>query len=461
MKSLNPALKPFWKTKADIKILKGGRSSSKTWDCCGFLIFLSSTYSMKICCVRQFQNRIADSVYTNLVIQINRFGLESEFDVQKNKIIHLETGSEFVFYGIQRNINEIKGLEGIDILYIEEAQDLSKAQWEIISPTIRKENAEIWMLYNPHLVSDFVEMEFKHDPDNGVIVRHINYDENPFLSNTMKRKIQRHKDADYEDYEHIYLGQAKMDDDSVVIKRSWINAAIDAHKKLELDDAKHGATIGGFDVADSGNDLCSYVFRVGIVAFACEHWKGKEDELLKSATRVYNKAVLLDADVNYDSIGVGAGVGPKFDELNTQRRESGIDGNIGYNKFVAGAKVVNPDSYYIDAEKEKVTNKDYFANLKAQAWWLVADRFRNTYNAVINGEQFDIDKMIAIDGDIENLENLITELSTPRRHFDNAGRVKVESKEDLAKRDVASPNDADAFIMAYAPVQQGFVPFAF
>jgi len=59
--------------------------------------------------------------------------------------------------------------------------------------------------------------------------------------------------------------------------------------------------------------------------------------------------------------------------------------------------------------------------------------------------------MISISSDCEHLDALIDELSTPRRDFDNRGKVKVESKKDLGKRDVASPNKADAFIMAFAP----------
>jgi phage terminase large subunit len=96
-------------------------------------------------------------------------------------------------------------------------------------------------------------------------------------------------------------------------------------------------------------------------------------------------------------------------------------------------------------------NKDFFANIKAQAWWLVADRLRNTYNAVRNGQKFPDDEMIFIDGSMPNLDQLMDELSTPLRDYDLAQRVKVESKKDLAKRGIASPNIGDAFIMAFLP----------
>ena len=173
--------------------------------------------------------------------------------------------------------------------------------------------------------------------------------------------------------------------------------------------------------------------------------------MLKSCTRVYRKAVEFGAEINYDSIGVGALAGGKFKELNEDNEDHGRKGDIGFTKFIAGAKVINPEGYYVKAGKEKITNAEFFCNLKAQAWWLLADRFRNTYNAIVNGEKFELEDLISISSDMPGLANLVMELSTPRRDFAKDGRVKVESKEDLAKRDVKSPNDADAFVMAYAP----------
>ena len=101
-------------------------------------------------------------------------------------------------------------------------------------------------------------------------------------------------------------------------------------------------------------------------------------------------------------------------------------------------------------------NKDQFSNIKAQAWWLTADRFRNTYNAIRNGQKFRDDELISISSALPHIDQLIDELSTPKRDFDQNGRVKVESKKDLAKTNrpggpVASPNLADAFVMCFAP----------
>ncbi len=439
--TLNPVLKSFWKTKADIKVLKGGRASSKTWDIAGVAISLASTYTLKFLCMRQFQTKIQESVYAILIIQIERFGLTDEFDIQKSAIVHKVTGSSFHFYGIHRNIAEIKGFEGADICWIEEGEGLTKSQWEIIEPTLRKEGAEAWISFNPKFVNDFVIKNFKHDPDNGIIVRHINYDENPFISDTMRRKIERLKIQDIEDYEHIYLGIPLTDDDKAIIKRSWIEAAINAHEKLGIEVS--GSHRIGYDIADDGDDKCATVEVYGILATYTDEWKAQEDELNKSATKVFRMAQKNNALVNYDSIGVGASTGSTFNELNKNSQLK-----VKHNKFNAGAKVENPERLYDSISKIK--NKDMFSNLKAQTWWRVASRFKATYNAVTKGEKFNPDEIISISKDIPKLEQLKEELSAPHKHYDESGKVKVESKKDLRKREVPSPNIADAFIMAYA-----------
>ena len=440
--TLNPVLRPFWTKPARNRVLYGGRASSKSWDAAGFATFLADRYKLRVLCVRQFQNRISESVYALLKIQIERFGLSGRFDIQRDKIYSTRTGSEFMFYGLWRSIDEIKSLESIDILWIEEAHNLTEEQWKVLEPTIRKAGSQVWVIFNPKLATDFAYKRFVVNPPPDTIVRKINYDENPFLSATMLRIIDAARAEDAEEFDHVYGGEPKQDDDGVIIKRSWILAAIDAHKALGF--KAEGRKRTGFDIADSGQDKCATVYAHGSVALTADMWKAAEDELLKSCTRVYHAARELGSDVTYDSIGVGASAGAKFGEINVA-----LPGALPlkYSKFNAGAAVWKPEAVYSQGTK----NKDMFSNIKAQAWWLLADRFRNTYNAIRKGEKYPIDQMISLSSDLPHLNLLIDELSTPLRDYDANGRVKVESKKDLAKRQVPSPNLADAMVMAYAP----------
>ena len=448
--SLNPALRDFWLTPARNRILFGGRASSKSWDAAGFSIFLATKVKIRVLCARQFQNKIAESVYTLLKIQIERFGLQAEFTITDTSIRHNRTGSEFLFYGLWRHIDEIKSLEGIDILWLEEAHNLTAEQWEILEPTIRKEGSQVWILFNPRLVTDFVWKRFVVNTPPDTIKRQINYPENPFLSDTMLRIIAAKQAEDEEDFRHIYLGQPREDDDAVVIKRSWVMAALGACAKLGIEKGP-GRRIG-FDVADSGDDQNALCLMEGIEAASLDEWKGGEDELLKSAGRVHKAAREAGAVIDYDSIGVGAFAGAHFAALNEE-----FGARLEYHRFNASDGVINPEARVDTDDPKSPVNKDYYANLKAQTWWDVARRFRNTFNAVTKGMAYHAEDLISVSPDCPHVDRLIDELSTPRRDFDNAGRVKVESKKDLGKRKIASPNLADAFVMANAPREKAAV----
>ena len=439
--TLNPALRDFWTVPARNRVLYGGRSSSKSWDAAGMAVAMAQMCRLRFLCTRQFQNKIEESVYTLLKIQIERFGLRDQFTILNNKIIHNITGSEFLFYGLWRNIDEIKSLESVDIHWAEEAHLMSEDQWKIIDPTVRKEGSQHWIIFNPRLISDFVWKRFVVNPPPDTIVRKINYDENPFLSDTMLKVIAAAKEEDYDDYRHVYLGEPLSDDERVIIKRSWILAALDAHKTLGIKPS--GLKRIGYDIADDGNDKNATVSAYGLLALNVQEWQGQPDDLMNSCKRVHLNARQMQAKIYYDNIGVGAFAGSKFKELNQDARA-----RIAFEGFGAGDKIHEPDDEY----QHGIKNRDFFSNLKAQAWWQVADRFRNTYAAVHHGQQFREDELIAINSGCEHLERLIDELSTPRRDFDKHGKVKVESKDDLKKRDVESPNLADAFIMAYSPL---------
>ena len=449
----NPALKPFWKTKridgkpVRIRVLYGGRASSKSWDAAIRAVGIAHNYdNRKFLCVRQFQNKIEESVYTLLKQVIDLMGLKQNFKITNNKIEHIYTGSEFVFYGLWRHIDEIKSLEGVNYCWIEEAHNLTPNQWKILEPTVREQYSEFWVIFNPQISSDFVYQRFVVNPPQNSLVRKINYTENPNLSSTILQVIQAANDEDYDEYQHIYLGEPLEDDDSVIIKRSWINAAVDAHLKLKFEPT--GSRRVGFDIADDGGDRCVNVLAHGSVCLGLEWWKANEDELLKSCRRTYQNAKEWNAEITYDSTGVGASAGAKFEELNDSREDKKTTSPIYHQKFKAGGEILNPEREY----KYKIKNKDMFCNLKAQSWWHVADRLRNTWDAVTNGTIYEPADLISISSEIKDLEKLKTELSTPKKDYDNTDKIKVESKKDLLKREVPSPDLADAFIMAFAPV---------
>ena len=441
--SLNPKLKSFWMTRTlpdgtpvTMRTLHGGRASSKSHDAAGMAIARANHHKEVFLCTRMYQNKIEDSVYTLLVDKISYFGLRNNFKITANSIEHVSNGSAFKFYGIARNIEEIKSFEGATVWWNEESQNLTKKMFTTIRPTImRNEGAEMWFTLNGQLVSDYSWQRLVEKPPKGALVRQINYDENEFLTQSALNDIADEFEEDRELAEHVYLGIPYSDDDQSIIKRSWINACVDAHSKLDID--MSGKCCVGYDVADSGADRNCITRFNGAIAEELDSWKAGEDELTQSSLRAYSY-VEEGGLLSYDSIGVGAGVGSILKNA----------GKKNYSKFNAGENPFNPSREYAP----KITNKMKFENLKAQAWRDVADRMRNTFNAVTKGMQYKPDELISISSSIKSLEELKGELSAPRSDYSKRGLDMVESKKDVKKRLEDRSHDlADSFVMGACP----------
>jgi len=442
---LNPHLRDFWADPRRIKVLHGGRCAGKSHDAAGRMIYLASNFRrLRFMCARQFQNKISESVYTLLLDKIDSARLHRQFHITNNSIAHKLTGSEFMFYGIARNLNEIKSTERITHLVLEEAQGLTPEQYEVLEPTIRADHSEIWLLFNSINESDFVYQHFVIDPPPDCISRQINFDQNVFLNETQMKMIMAAYVADPIDAAHVYGGVAKTGDDRSFIPRSHILAAIDAHRHI-IGWPQGGARRTGFDLADTGDDFCATVDVDRNIVSGIDEWKGRQDELLTSCSQVFNHALVEDTEVTYDVCGIGAACGSHFANLNADRGE-----HLTYHAFNAGASVDRPDDVYLQLPHKKILNNDQFSNIKAQKWQEVATRFRKTAEVIRGMAAHPVDELISINSasiDKKTLNKLTIELSAPQIQLDGAGRTKVESKESLARRGIPSPNIADALIM--------------
>lgn len=443
---MNRKLKKVWFKPKRLKIVHGGRASSKSYDFATALAHMGSQVKLRIVVARQFQNSISQSAKSLIESRIEALGLADQYDFQRTITLDKETGTEYLYYGIARNLQEIKSLNDVDIFVIEEAGKLTKEQWEIIEPTIRENGSEIWIIFNPDLATDFVWSLVTNPPKNSIVIQ-INYDENPFLSETMIEVIKEAKRRlPEEDFNHIYMGVPRTDDQLSFIKPSWLRACIDAH--IDLDWEPVGEKRLGFDIADAGEDTSALAEAEGNLLLSMEEWASSEDQLLESVQHAYQRALVLKARLVPDVIGVGASAVPKINEMNELRSAQSMP-TIEYGKFHAGERP-SDDSY-----QDEFTCAEFFTNKKAEAWGKLADRARNTFvlrRAVERGDEdpprFAPEELLSISSELDCIEKLILELSGPRKIIDLAGRTMVEKKADMKKRGLASPNLADAAVIA-------------
>lgn len=193
---------------ARYRILHGGRGSAKSWSIAKYLVAKAANETHRILCVREMQNSIRDSVYRLLVDQIHELKLTNQFLILRDAIRSL-SGSEFLFKGIRHNIAEIKSTEGITICWAEEAEKISEESWSILIPTIRREGSEILISFNPEDENSATNKRFIQNTPPDSAKAEVNFVDNPWFPEVLRKEMEYDKRVDYEKYEHVWLGKPK------------------------------------------------------------------------------------------------------------------------------------------------------------------------------------------------------------------------------------------------------------
>ena len=225
------------------KVFYGGRGSGKSQAVAQALTFLSSNINLRILCCREVQNSIKDSSYQVLKDMTEKLGIGHEFKFTESEILHMRTGSRFIFSGLLRNENSIRSKEGIDICWIEEASSVSQRSWDVLTPTIRKPGSELWLTFNPLTVDDPTNVFIENPPPNAY-VRKVNYWDNPFFPEVLREQMEWDKKNDFEKYLHVWEGYPLTISDAQVFKGRFVVEPIPDDLWKKADRLFFGADFG-------------------------------------------------------------------------------------------------------------------------------------------------------------------------------------------------------------------------
>jgi phage terminase large subunit len=234
----NHPLSDLYYKKARNKVYWGGRGSAKSWAFAEALVRLASQIPLRILCTREFQISIKDSSHKLLKDTITRLGMDSWFVVTANSI-HSRIGSEFIFKGLHGAENGIRSMEGVDIVWVEEAQTVTANSWQSLTPTMRKEGSEVWVSFNLIDENDATYQRFVKAPPTdpretlcepkrpNSIVHKVNYDRNPFFTSVLREEMEADREADFHLYEHIWLGMPKKISSAIVLNQKYVTMEFD------------------------------------------------------------------------------------------------------------------------------------------------------------------------------------------------------------------------------------------
>lgn len=204
---LPPKLRPLFEPHR-YKVLYGGRGSAKSWSIARALVLLGASRSLRILCAREIQDSIRESVHRLLCDQIAALGLGSKYQILDKEIRGRRNSTLFVFDGLaEHTVESIKSYEGIDIVWVEEARNVSAKSWDVLTPTIRKPGSEVWISFNPELDTDETYVRFVSDPPPNAWVCELNWRDNPHFTAELEAERQETRRKRPEDYDKIWEGK--------------------------------------------------------------------------------------------------------------------------------------------------------------------------------------------------------------------------------------------------------------
>jgi PBSX family phage terminase large subunit len=275
----------------------GGRYSLKSHTVARALLILGRQKKMRFGCFREFQNSIAESSHQLLKDLIEFYEL-TDYKVTENSIENKLNGTDFLFKGLRHNEQSIKSIEGIDMAWVEEAQTISKASIEVLTPTVRKAGSKIIYTYNRLLEEDPVHLRLVIEGRPNALVINANYEiaeKYGYMPPEIKNEIEDDKENRPALYKHKWLGEPNSLERRVY--KDW----------KQIEDVPHEAELvrRGLDfgyTADPTAIIAIYRYNGGYII---------DEEVFRKGMKNNDIAASLNNATNPNTLVIGDSAEPK------------------------------------------------------------------------------------------------------------------------------------------------------
>lgn len=388
-----------------------GKTTLEAW---ALLWFLFTRPFPKVPCTAPTRQQLHDILWAEAAKWLERApALKPYFEWQKTRIVQRQNPERW--FAVARTSNRPENLSGFHeehlLFIVDEGSGVADPIYEAIEGALTTQDAKLLICGNPTKNSgEFHDAFFKN--------RSLYWSRKVACADS-KRVDPAYRERLVKKYgENSDIVRVRADGE-------FAKAEPDAFIPLELVEAatmleiEPGGPIEiGVDVARFGDDETVLAARVGMKQVRLDAYQGQDTMATVGRTISMAKELMREFGqpkcvVKVDDDGVGGGVTDRLRE------------------------VIREESLYIDVidchNGGIPDDKEHYEDWGTESWARLRDLLR--------------------EGEIEltNDEDLVGQLSTRKYGLTSKGKIKLETKKEMKKRGLRSPDRADAVVLAFTP----------
>ena len=384
-----------------------GKSTAASW---AMLWFFLMHYPNKVVVTAPTSSQLFDALFAELKRWINELppAMQGLMNVKSDRVEHTSAPSEMFISARTSRAETPEALAGVHsehvMLVVDEASGVPEQVFEAAAGSMSGHSAVTIMLSNPTRSSGtFFESQTRMA--SSWWTRRWSCVDSPLVSDEFVNEMRMRYGEESNAFRIRVLGEFPLADDDTIIPFHLVEAA--THRDIEVSDDTQ--SVWGLDVARFGTDCTALCKRQGPIVTEIRSWRGLD--LMQTVGRVVAEYETLPPsrrprEILVDSIGVGGGVVDRLQELNLP---------------VRGINVA-----------ESPSMGDTYLNLRSELWFKAKAWLEDRGCKLPKNDQ------------------LIAELTSIRYGFTSSGKMKAESKDEMRKRGLASPDLADALCLTMA-----------
>lgn len=218
-------------------VITGGRGSGKSYSLNSFLLLLTYEVGHVILFTRYTLVSAHVSIIPEFIDKIETANLQSDFNITKDEIVNLRTGSKILFKGIRTSSGtqtaNLKSLAGVTTWVLDEAEELNNEDvFDKIDFSIRTKGVQnrVILVLNPATKEHFIYKRFfeskgikegANETKNGITYTHTSYLDNiENLSESFINQVNDIKLNNHTKYNHVIMG-GWLDKAEGVVFTNW------------------------------------------------------------------------------------------------------------------------------------------------------------------------------------------------------------------------------------------------